>query len=63
MKDQRDKLALLRGMLAEVNTEWRVLARQSGSEAKLSRMSELRSRRLALMTEIFNSEQGCRKAG
>jgi len=54
---------LLRTMLANVNTEWRLLARQSGDEAKLSRMSELRSRRLALVSALFELEQQDRKAG
>lgn len=62
-RDHHEQLAVLRGMLARVNAEWRDLARQSGSEAKLSRMCELRSQRLALMSEVFDLEQRVRKAG
>ena len=54
---------LLRTMLANVNTEWRLLARQSGNEAKLSRMSELRSQRLALVSALFEIERENRRAG
>lgn len=46
-----------------VHAEWRDLSRQSGSEAKLSRMTELRTQRLDLMTEIFERDQSERKAG
>ena len=54
-KELPDQLALL--TLREVNAEWRELARQSGSAAKLSRMGELRTQRLALMTDLFNIER------
>jgi hypothetical protein len=54
---------ILRTMLANVNTEWRLLARESGNDAKLSRMSELRSQRLALVSALFEIERGQRKAG
>ncbi len=53
---------LLRTMLANVNTEWRLLPRQSGNDAKLSRMSELRSQRLALVSALFQIEREQRKA-
>lgn len=62
-KELPDQLAVLKLMLSEVNTEWRERARQSGSTAKLSRMGELRTQRLALMTRIFNIEQQERLAG
>jgi antitoxin component HigA of HigAB toxin-antitoxin module len=62
-KELPDQLAVLRLMLSDVNAEWRDLARQSGSAAKLSRMGELRTQRLALMTRIFNAEQSERLAG
>ena len=62
-KELPDQLAVLRLMLSDVNVEWRELARQSGSAAKLSRMGELRTQRLALMTRIFNVEQSERLAG
>jgi hypothetical protein len=55
--------ALLRELLGKVNAEWRALSRQSGTEAKLSRMSELRAQRLALMTEIFDLDLKIRRAG
>jgi hypothetical protein len=55
-KELPDQLAVLKLVLSEVNAEWRALARQSGSAAKLSRMGELRTQRLALMTRIFNIE-------
>ena len=61
-KQLPDQLAVLRLMLSEVNAEWRELARQSGSTGKLSRMGELRTQRLALMTRIFNVEQSERLA-
>ena len=61
-KELPDQLAVLTLMLSEVNAEWRELARQSGSTAKLSRMGELRTQRLALMTRIFNVEQSERLA-
>jgi hypothetical protein len=54
---------MLRTMLANVNVEWRLLARHSGNDAKLSRMSELRSQRLALVSALFEIERGRRKAG
>ena len=60
---EEDKGNLLRMMLGEVNREWRELSRQTGNEAKLSRMSELRAQRLALMTEIFELDQKSRRAG
>jgi hypothetical protein len=50
-------------MLTRVNADWRDLTRQSGSEAKLSKMSELRTQRHALMSEIVNLERAERKAG
>jgi hypothetical protein len=62
MRDD-ERGVVLREMLGRVNAEWRILTRQSGSEAKLSRMSELRSQRLALMTEIFDLDQKSRRAG
>ena len=62
-KELPDQLAVLRLMLSEVNAEWRELARQTGSDAKLSRMGELRTQRLALMTRIFNLEYQARLAG
>jgi hypothetical protein len=62
-KELPDQLAVLRLMLSDVNAEWRDLASQSGSAAKLSRMGELRTQRLALMTRIFNVEQSERRAG
>jgi hypothetical protein len=49
MRDEARR-TLLREMLVEVNVEWQALSRQSGTDAKLSRMSELRAQRLALMT-------------
>ena len=61
-KQLPDQLAVLRLMLSQVNAEWHELARQSGSTAKLSRMGELRTQRLALMTRIFNVEQSERLA-
>ena len=60
---EEDKGYLLRMMLGEVNREWRDLSRQSGNEAKLSRMGDLRAQRLALMTEIFELDQKSRRAG
>ena len=62
MQDDKRR-ELLREMLGKVNAEWRLLARQSGSQAKLSRMGELRSQRLALMTQIFELDQQARRAG
>lgn len=62
MQDDKQR-ELLREMLGKVNAEWRLLARQSGSHAKLSRMGELRSQRLALMTKIFELDQQSRRAG
>ena len=62
MRDD-ERGVVLREMLRRVNAEWRTLTRQSGSEAKLSRMSELRSQRLALMTEIFDLDQKSRRVG
>jgi hypothetical protein len=62
-KELPDQAAVLKLILTEVNAEWRELARQSGSAAKLSRMGELRTQRLALMTRIFNMEQQERLAG
>jgi antitoxin component HigA of HigAB toxin-antitoxin module len=62
-KELPDQVAVLKLMLSEVNAEWRELARQSGSAAKLSRLAELRTQRLALMTRIFNMEQQERLAG
>jgi hypothetical protein len=62
-KELPSQLSVLKLMLSEVNAEWRELARQSGSAAKLSRMGELRTQRLALMTRIFNIEQQERLAG
>jgi hypothetical protein len=58
-----DQLAVLKLILSEVNAEWRELARQSGGAAKLSRMGELRTQRLALTTRILNIEQQKRRAG
>ena len=55
-KELPDQLAVLTMMLREVNAEWRELARQSGSTAKLSRMGELRTQRLALVTHLFKIE-------
>jgi hypothetical protein len=62
MRDEARR-TLLREMLVEVNAEWQALSRQSGTDAKLSRMSELRAQRLALMTEIFNLDLKMRRAG
>jgi hypothetical protein len=62
-KELPDQLAVLKLVLYEVNTEWRELARQRRSAAKLSRMGELRTQRLALMTRIFNIEHHERLAG
>jgi hypothetical protein len=62
-KELPDQLAVLRLMLSDVNAEWRALARQNGSAAKLWLMGELRTQRLALMTRIFNIEQHKRLAG
>lgn len=59
---EEDQGNLLRVMLGEVNREWRELSRQTGNEAKLSRMAELRAHRLALMTEIFELDQKSRRA-
>jgi hypothetical protein len=53
----------LRTMLANLNAEWRLLTRQSGNEAKFSRMSELRLQRLALVSALFEIERRQRKAG
>ena len=63
MRTENGQLALLRERLRRVNAEWRDLTRQSGSEARLSRMSELRAKRLALMTEIFELDRQDRRAG
>ena len=49
-------------MLARVNTEWRDLSRASGTEAKLSRMKELRSARLTITSEIFELDRQDRRA-
>ena len=50
----RDNELALRQKLAAVNAEWRVLSRERDKNAKmLRRMDELRTRRLALMTELF----------
>jgi hypothetical protein len=62
-KQLPDQHAVLKLMLSEVNAEWCELARQSGSAAKLSRMADLRTQRLALMTRIFNIEHQERLAG
>lgn len=62
-KELPDQLTVLEVMLNDVNAEWRALARQSGSGAKLSRLGELRKQRLALVTRIFNIEQSERLAG
>ena len=62
-KQLPDQVAVLKLMLSEINAEWRELARQSGSAAKLSRMGELRTQRLALMTRMFKLEQHKRLAG
>jgi hypothetical protein len=61
--DEMRDIAALKENLARVNAEWRDLARQSGSEAKLSRMIELRTERLTLMTDLFELESRQRKAG
>lgn len=50
-------------MLSEVNRKWRELSRQTGNEANLSRLGELRGQRLALITEIFELDQKSRRAG
>ena len=55
--------AISRASLGEVNREWRKLTRQSGNEAKLSRMGELRAQRLAFITEIFELGQKSPRAG
>jgi antitoxin component HigA of HigAB toxin-antitoxin module len=62
-KELPNQLAVLKLVLSEVNAEWRALARQIGSAAKLSRMGELRTQRLAVMTRIFNIEHQERLAG
>ena len=62
MRDD-ERREVLREMLGRVDAEWRTLTRQTGSEAKLSRMSQLRSQRLALITEIFDLDQKSRRAG
>jgi hypothetical protein len=54
---ENERRSLLRDMLARVNAEWRDLSRTSGTEAKLSRMRELRSSRLAITSEIFALER------
>lgn len=47
----------------EVNREWRELSRQTGNEAKLSRMGQLCAQRMVLMIEIFELDQTSRRAG
>ena len=57
MRESELKVAL-RQRLGAVNSEWRVLTRDNDKCAlKLERMNELRTRRLALMTELFEIEQ------
>jgi hypothetical protein len=51
-------VAVLRKRLSKVNAEWQALTRQEHrSPAKLERMNELRTRRLALMTELFEIDR------
>ena len=59
---ERERRSLLRDMLARVNAEWRDLSRASGTEAKLSRMKELRSARLTITSEIFKLDRQDRRA-
>ena len=48
----------LRQKLSTVNAEWHVLSRERDKCAKmLRRMDELRTRRLALMTELFELQR------
>jgi hypothetical protein len=61
MKNE-ERRVVLREMLAKVNREWRELARASGREAKLSRMIELRSQRLAVTAEMFELDLEERRA-
>lgn len=60
VKERRDELL---SRLTKVNAEWRELSRVSGTEAKLSRMVELRSARLALTSELFELDRQERRAG
>lgn len=59
---ENERRTLLRDMLARVNAEWRDLSRASGTEAKLSRMKELRSARLTITSEIFELDRQDRRA-
>ena len=61
--DLPNQLAVLRGTLREVNAEWRALVSESGNAAKLSRLADLRTQRLALMTRIFEIERSQRRTG
>lgn len=57
MRESELKVAL-RQRLSAVNAEWRVLTRDNDKSAiKLERMNQLRTRRLALMTELLEIEQ------
>ena len=61
MKNE-DRRVVLGKKLAKVNKEWRELSRASGREAKLSRMMELRSQRLAVTAEMFELDREERRA-
>ena len=54
----KDEKVVLRQRLAAVNSEWRTLAREKPKCAsQLGRMDELRTQRLALMTDLFEFER------
>ena len=58
-----ERRAVLRAMLAKVNAEWRELSRDNGTQAKWTRMKELRAQRLAITAELFDLDVQDRRAG
>ena len=54
----RESELALRQKLGAVNAEWRALSRERNKSAQmLQRMDELRTHRLALMSELFDIQR------
>ena len=63
MAEHRDDLEFLQHQLELVNREYRLLVRSTDDKMRLPKMSDLRMKRLDLISRIINLERLLRLAG